>query len=194
MVEILLRRTVGGAAAENADGQAVLARFPIGMLFPADVSDPRRRSGQYHRFFFALINKVWENQTYYKTAEHLRKALLIRLGHCANYSYKNGQPIYIADSMSFTKMTTVEAERFMSEAIKFLCEEVIPGLEPNALRREIEEMIGGPSVVVDAGGEKLTGLEGGLTGSGRAGCLPPRTPVMPGRALRGAAGELERRS
>ena len=30
MVEILLRRTVGGAAAENADGQAVLARFPIG--------------------------------------------------------------------------------------------------------------------------------------------------------------------
>ena len=161
MVEILLRRTVGGAAAENADGQAVLARFPIGMLFPADVADPRRRSGQYHRFFFCLVNKVWENQSAYKTADHLRKALLIRLGHCAEYRFKDGTMVFMPDSMAFARMTSEEAERFMGEAIKFLCEEVIPGLEPNALRREIEEMIGGPSVVIDAGGEPLTGLEGG---------------------------------
>lgn len=161
MVQILMRRTVGGAAAENADGQAVLARFPIGMLFPADVGDPRRRSGQYHRFFFCLVNKIFENQDYYKTADHLRKALLIRLGWSTIYKLKDGTQIAVADSMAFAKMTTVEAERFMGEAIKFLCEEVIPGLEPNALKREIEEMVGGPSVVVDAGGTELTGLEGG---------------------------------
>ena len=161
MVEILLRRTVGGAAAENADGQAVLARFPIGMLFPADVTDPRRRSGQFHRFFFALVNKVWENQSYYKTADHLRKALLVRLGHYTEYRLKDGRVLFEPHSMTFATMPVVEAHRFMDSAIKFLCEEVIPGLEPNALRREIEEMIGGPSVVIDAGGEPLTGLEGG---------------------------------
>ena len=146
MVAILLRRTVGGAAAENADGQAVLARFPIGLLFKADISDPRTKWGAYERFFFCLINKTWENQNHYKAADHLRKALLIRLGYCKTYQFKDGTTVAMADSMALSKMPTEERERFMGEAIKFLCEEVIPGLEPNALRREIEEMIGVPAV------------------------------------------------
>ena len=162
MTEILCRRTLHGLAPEGeSEAVEVLRHIPVGTLVVCDVRDPSRRSSTYHRFVFALLNKVHANQDYFKTVSHLRYALLARLGHVDRIVLKGGREVTVPKSMSFSKMSKEEFERFAEAAIKFLCEEVIPGLEPNALPREIEEMIGGPSVVIDAGGELLTGLEGG---------------------------------
>ena len=162
MTEILCRRTIHGLAPEGeSEAVAVLRHIPVGTLVVCDVKDPSRRSSAYHRWVFALLNKVHANQDFFQTVDHLRYALLARLGYVDRIVLRGGREVTVPKSMSFAKMSAEEFGRFAEAAIKFLCEEVIPGLEPNTLRREIEEMIGGPSVVIDAGGEPLTGLEGG---------------------------------
>ena len=162
MTEILCRRTIHGLAPEGeSEAVEVLRHIPVGTLVTCDVRDPSRRSSTYHRWFFCLLNKVHANQDYFQTVTHLRYALLARLGYVDRIILRGGREVTVPKSMSFAKMRAEEFGRFAEAAIKFLCEEVIPGLEPNALRTEIEEMIGGPSVVIDAGGEPLTGLEGG---------------------------------
>ena len=142
MVEVLMRRTMGGLAPETeSEAVPVLQRIAIGTLLAVDVKDTRRRSVRHNAWFFALLNKVWSNQNYFKSVEHLRHALLVRLGYCDETRLKDGRIIYTPHSMAFAKMPREEFEKFAADAVKFLCEEVIPGLPESDLRREVEEML-----------------------------------------------------
>ncbi len=142
MTEIILRRTMGGLTADpESEAVPFLQRIAVGTLVVADVKDPRRRSSQHHKWLFALLNKVWANQTYFKSVDHLRHALLVRLGHYDTVQLKSGQIVHIPHSMAYSKMSREEWDAFARDAVTFLCEEVIPGLDENDLRREIEEMV-----------------------------------------------------
>lgn len=148
MTEILCRRTIGGLAPEGeSEAVDVLRHIAIGTLVVCDVRDPRRRSTAFHRWFFTLLNKVHANQDYFKTVDHLRYALLCRLGYVDRIVLRGGREVTVPKSMSFAKMNREEFDRFAEAAIKFICEEVIPGMEPTALRTEIEEMVGITSLV-----------------------------------------------
>ena len=142
MVEVLMRRTMGGIAPDpDSEAVPVLQRIAVGTLLVVDVKDPRRRSSQHHRWLFALLNKVWSNQNYFKSVEHLRHALLVRLGYCDEVRLKDGRTVHVPHSMAFAKMPREEFEKFAADAVKFLCEEVIPSLPESDLRREVEEML-----------------------------------------------------
>ena len=143
MAQVLMRRTIGGLTAE-AEGEAVtvLQRIPIGSAVVADIRDPRRRSSAYERWFFCLLNKVWANQDYYKTVTNLRHALLIKLGYVDRYEFRDRTVLTFPKSMQWHKMGREDAEKFMNDAVKFMCSEIIPGMDENDLRREIDEMIG----------------------------------------------------
>ena len=141
-MEILMRRTMQGFEVHpEGEGVEALRKIPLGMVLPVEFRDPRRRSSPYHRWFFALLNKIWANQTYFKSVDHLRHALLVRLGHYDEVKLKDGRVVQIPHSMAFHKMPREEFERFTADAIRFLCEEVIPGLPEGDLRREVEEML-----------------------------------------------------
>lgn len=126
----------------EGEGAAVLRRIPIGMAVPVDIKDPRRRSNAYHRFFFALLTKVWANQQHFATVDQLRHALLVRLGYCDVIRIK-GRDFVVPRSMSFAKMPKEEAEKFMTDAVRFITDEVIPGMDATELRDEIENMVRG---------------------------------------------------
>ena len=138
MTEVLLRRTIGGLALDEKS--AVMDRIPIGTIIIADIKDPRRRSTAYHRFFFALLNKCFENQSYFSSVDQLRHALLARLGYVDVIKLRD-RDVVVPRSMKFDKMSRDAFEKFTSEAIAFLVSEVIPGMDANALRSEIERMI-----------------------------------------------------
>lgn len=143
MVEILCRRTIGGLTPEGeSEAVQVLQKIAVGELVVCEIRDPRRRSVQYHRYFFALLNKVWANQQYFKSVDHLRKALLIRLGYYDKIVLKNGLEVYIEQSMSFSKMDKTTFDKFATECINLICEEIIPNMDANGLRRELENMTG----------------------------------------------------
>lgn len=140
-MQVLMRRTIGGLAADEGEASEVLRRIPIGAVVVTDIKDPRRRSTAYHRWFFALLNKVWLNQEYFATVDHLRHALLVRLGYVDRVKLKSGAVVLIPKSMKFSRMSREEAGKFMADAVKFMCEEVIPNMDGNALRAEIESMV-----------------------------------------------------
>lgn len=137
-----MRRTVRGFEVHpEGEGPEALRKIPLGTVLPVEFRDPRRRSTQHHRWLFALLNKVWANQEYFKSVGHLRHALLIRLGHYDEVKLKDGRVLQIPHSMAFHKMTRDEFDTFAAAAVKFLTEEVIPGLPASDLRREVEEML-----------------------------------------------------
>lgn len=143
MVQILLRKTLSGLEPEDGTEAALaLQRIPLGGLVVCDIKDPRQRSSQQHKFFFSLLNKVWANQTHFKTVDHLRKALLIRLGYYDKVVYRNGDEIRIEKSLAYDKMPREEFDQLVQNSIQFIAEEVIPNLDNNLLRREIENMCG----------------------------------------------------
>lgn len=134
---------MGGLAPEDGTEAAlVLQRIPIGSLVVCDVKDPRQRSSQQHKFFFALLNKVWMNQTSFKSVDHLRKALLIRLGYYDKVVYRNGDEIRIEKSLAYDKMPREEFDQLVQNAIQFIAEEIIPNIQEGPLRTEIENMVG----------------------------------------------------
>jgi len=96
----------------------------------------------YHRWFFAVLNKTWANQSYFKSVDHLRHALLLRLGYVERIHLKGGAEVQIPMSMSFSKMSREEFDAFATQCINFICEEVLVHMEPNMLRAEIENMVG----------------------------------------------------
>ena len=141
-MEILMRRTMGGFEVHpEGEGPDALRKIALGTVLPVEFKDPRRRSTQHHRWFFALLNKIFANQEYFKSVDHLRHALLIRLGHYDEVKLKDGRVMQIPHSMAFHKMPRDEFEKFAADAVKFLTEEVIPGLGADDLRREVEEML-----------------------------------------------------
>lgn len=141
-MEVLMRRTVRGFEVHpEGEGPEALRKIPLGTVLPVEFRDPRRRSGAHHRWFFALLNKVWANQDYFKSADHLRHALLIRLGHYDEVKLKDGRVVQIPHSMAFHKMERDEFDKFAADCVKFLTTEVIPGLPESDLRREVEEML-----------------------------------------------------
>ena len=142
MTNVLMRRSLSGLSVEGeSEGWQALGRIPVGTLMVVDVKDPRRRSVRHNSWFFALLTKVQQNQDYFKSVEHLRHALLVRLGYCDETRLKDGRIIYTPHSMAFHKMPREEFEKFAADCVKFLTEEVIPGLGADDLRREVEEML-----------------------------------------------------
>lgn len=142
MVEMLMRKTVGALEPETMEGAEYLQKISLGTVVVASVRDPRRRSVRQHALFFAVLNKVWENQDYYKTAEALRHALLIKLGYVDHYAFKDGTAFAVPRSMSFAKMDAAEFSKLMDDALTFLTTEVIPGMNKDELLAEVEQMLG----------------------------------------------------
>lgn len=142
MTQVLMRRSLSGLSVEGeGEGWQTLSRIPVGTLIVVDIKDPRRRSVRHNSWFFALLTKVQQNQTYFKSVDHLRHALLVRLGHYDEVRLKDGRVVQIPHSMAFHKMERDEFEKFAADAVRFLCDEVIPGLPETDLRREVEEML-----------------------------------------------------
>lgn len=93
----------------------------------------RPRSVRQHRLFFAMLNKVFENQAHYPTLDALRHELLIKLGRIDSYHSKDGSLRIIPQSISFGNMSQEEFQKLMDDARDFLLQEVVPHWEPDAL-------------------------------------------------------------
>lgn len=141
-MQVLLRKTVGGCEPETLEAAEYLSKIAAGTVFPADIKDPRFRSVRQHALFFGVLNKVWENQDYYKTVDALRHALMVKLGRVDHYAFKDGTAVAVPQSISFAKMDQAEFTKLMDDAMAVLVTEVIPGMDSAALMKEVEEMLG----------------------------------------------------
>lgn len=76
----------------------------------------KMRNGRHHRKYFALLNKVFENQEKYGTFEEFRATVTVMAGHC-DVVYAGDVEIRIPRTISFAKMDQREFEIFYNNAI-----------------------------------------------------------------------------
>ena len=102
----------------------------------------RPRSYEQHRLFFALLNKVYENQDAYESREHLRAALLTAVGHCDMvYMPHTGAAVAIPKSIAFHALDQDGFNSIFNACIEKIVQYWLPGVTEEELRAEVLEMV-----------------------------------------------------
>lgn len=127
----------------DEESAARIARVELGDV--AEIRIVRHRSLPQHRLFFGILQHVAENSRF-ETAERLLVALKIRLGRYDLCRLPNGRDVPVPQSISFDKMDQAEFQSFFNDAVRLICEEVLNHYDQAKLVREVEEMLGIPSL------------------------------------------------
>jgi hypothetical protein len=117
-----------------------LARIQNGSYVTAEPKVPRNPKS--HRLFFALMNLILHNQSYYKTLDQVIAVFKVACGHADLIVLKNGDHTWIPKSISYASMDDIEFSKFLDRAIDVVVEKILPGVTNIELRQQLEEMTG----------------------------------------------------
>ena len=122
---------------QPADDAAVkfVGRLKLYELVAVEATQPRNLA--HHRKFWKLMEIVAHNQQHYKSAEEVCVGLKVGVGHADFLQTKHGL-VGIPRSINFASMDQTEFDAFYSKAVEYLTTEVIPGLNKDVLRAEVE--------------------------------------------------------
>jgi len=135
------RMAFGGLVPASEAASEMLAKLRPGQIVRADVVKPAARSIRQHRLYWALCQRVAENSEALASAEQVSDLLKLSVGHCSLFEDMQGQVWKTPKSISFAKMGHEDFCRFFDAVIRVVATRILPGVEEDALRREIEEMI-----------------------------------------------------
>lgn len=135
---LVFRRELFGLAATDDASEAALKSVKLGECIELRIKRPRNL--QQHRLFWALMQKVYENQEHYTSPEQVCTAFKFATGHVESIRTARGV-IQVPRSISFAKMDQVEFGQFFKRAVDFCVSEVLPGLKSEDLEREVLEMV-----------------------------------------------------
>lgn len=136
---IFLRRERAGLVPAYPRDAELLDAIPEGAV--VSVQPKRPRSPRRHRWFWALCSKVAESHPYYATAEQVAEHLKYRTGRVSTVVLSDGKVIYVPKSISFSKMDETEFKSFVEEALSWVAKDLLPGINVEELRSEIERMM-----------------------------------------------------
>ncbi len=95
----------------------------------------RSRSAEQHRLFWAVLQHVAE-AGHFETPEKLLAAVKLALGRYDLMKLPNGKVVPVLQSISFGAMDQDDFQRFMDEALRVICRDVVPGTT-------VEELLAG---------------------------------------------------
>jgi hypothetical protein len=128
-----------GLASTDDASEAALKSVRLGECVELRMKRPRNL--QMHRLFWKLMETVANNQEHYRSAEEVCTAFKFAVNHCDTLRTKRGD-VLVPRSISFAKCDQIQFREFFDKAVKFCVEEVIPGLNSEALEREVMELVG----------------------------------------------------
>ena len=97
-----------------------IKKLKAGEFYNCTISQPRNI--KFHRKFFALIKMIFDNQEIYKSADRLRKDLLIEAGYVEVWRDFSGAIQREAKSISFAKMSEEEFSELYSRVLDEIVE------------------------------------------------------------------------
>lgn len=102
----------------------------------------RARNPRRHRLFWALVQIIKENTDARQSTDAIADYLKIRGGHVEVFRRPGGVIVEVPKSIAFSKCTEGEFSEFLSRLMDVVRQEIIPGLDGNELRRELEQIAG----------------------------------------------------
>lgn len=141
--KLILRKLGTSLVAQDRNVIDDVLKIKEGSLVVCEVKRPR--SVEHLRLFFALVRLIWDNcdTDRYPNEEDLRAALTISAGHRLRIELPNGEVGFAAKSISFENMDQIQFNEFYERVCDAVHKHFVPGLESDAIRREIEMMTGG---------------------------------------------------
>ena len=136
---LIMRRTLTGLRPTDAIGGEALERVPLNEDVKVEITRPRRI--KFHRKFFALLNAVFAHQSTYATMNTFRAAIEVALGFGETIKLPDGRTIIIPKSISFASLDQAEFEQLFDRAVELIVTRIIPGLDSDDLRREVDDII-----------------------------------------------------
>ena len=141
---ILTLRRIGRALFPTSECLDEFERLKMAVDLKCEVTRPRNI--KFHRLFFALVKKVWDSVDHdeYPSIKDMRAAITIEAGHRFRVHLPGGQIGFAAKSIAFSAMKDDEFRVFFDAVCDRVCKVYLHGTMPDALRREIELMVGIP--------------------------------------------------
>lgn len=138
---LLCRKHAGSLLPTDDAGGRAFAKIAEGDVVTVDVK--RVRNVRHHRLFFALLQIVFTNQSRFHSMDELLDVVKISVGHCRTLRFRDGTECKIPKSISFANMDEDGFRNFYDRVADFVCREVVPRLDHEALKLEVLEMVGG---------------------------------------------------
>lgn len=135
----LFRKRLDSLVPASPEAEAALAKVPAGDLIRVELR--RMRNPEHHRKLFALLGLVLHNQTTFKTIDQLLNAIKIYTGHCESMTTPSGHDVLVPQSISYASMDQTAFEEFYSKVIDIVAEHIIPGIDREDLRKEVESFL-----------------------------------------------------
>lgn len=133
------RKTIGGLKPADALAEEVYQGLALNAEVMAEVTRPR--SLQHHKWFFALLKIVFDNQETYDSMDAMLIAVKVALGHCYPMTTKTGQAVMVPKSIAFNKMDETEFKRFADNFVTLVITKFLPGVNREDLEAEIFTMV-----------------------------------------------------
>lgn len=142
-MKFLAVRTYNTLKAVDDRGRDVLSKIKPGKIVTVEVKQPRNLKEL--KFYFALVDLLFEQQSVFLTPDDLDEEIRICIGHCTRKTRQNGEIQVKAKSLQFGKLDQYNWRSFLDAAIRFACEHIVPGLPETTLKKEVEDMVYAPS-------------------------------------------------
>ncbi len=132
------RKAPGCLMPASPEAENALLKIKLDTIVEADPK--QKRNLQLLRLYWATMEKIAENQTHYPDAKAVDAAFKVACGHCDWIETSKGL-VGIPRSISFASMDQIEFDVFWNKALRYCCEQVIPGLDGERLRAEVMDMV-----------------------------------------------------
>lgn len=126
----------GGLMPVGVVGQEAMDTIADGAMLMVEVKQPRNID--HHRKMFALLNLIFKNQSHYRTQDEMLDAIKVYVGHCDFMYLRDGSTVARPKSISFAKLDQLAFNEFYDRVIDVVCQYIIPNLDREDLKRELE--------------------------------------------------------
>lgn len=135
----LYRRGLRGYEPDNDAAREFWSLGKPGELVQLDGKRPR--NPQFHRLWWAMLALMAQNSRPSMTAEQLNFMAKVATGTGEWVKNpKTGIPLFMPGSISFASMDQVQFKAFVKAAAAALCERFLPGVVPDELLGELQEL------------------------------------------------------
>ena len=116
-----------------------IEKIPNNSLISADIK--MARNLKFLRKFFAMLEVMFQYQHRYKNKQHFRTDMMIRCGFYTDFITKEGEIIYIPESISFAKMDELKFALVYNSFIDIFISDYVPQITKAEIEAKVIEHI-----------------------------------------------------
>ena len=140
MSKIFMKKSLNSLLPMDRMADEALSKLKVNDVVQVEFAKPRNI--KFHRWWWALMTIVADNMDGDFSPEVVCEVIKVRVGHVTVVRTKKGE-CFIPQSISFAKMDETQFREFVDKAIKVIVSEIIPGVNSDGLRAEVENILGG---------------------------------------------------